>query len=340
MRSYELRDFGPDGLVIAESDVPRPGRGEVLVRMYAASINYRDIMIVSGTYNPRMSLPAVPLSDGAGEVVDVGDGVTMWKSGDRVSPVLVQKWFDGGVSEASRRSAIGGGAEHPGVLREYATFNEAGLVRIPDYLTFHQAAAFPCAGVTAWNALHSAGKLKPGETVVTLGTGGVSVFAIQIAKLSGARVIATTGASEKEALLRELGADHVINYRSTENWERAVLDLTDKVGADHVIEVGGSGTLSRSVRAAKVGGHVAMIGALTAAGDFDPITAFMRSIRLNGIFVGSRKMHHEVLNAFAISKMRPVIDSVFDFTEVTAAMDKMKSRGHFGKVIVDMGDDR
>lgn len=336
MRSYEIHDFGPDGLKEVESEVPRPATGEVLVRIRTASLNYRDVMIAAGVYNPRMKLPAVPISDGAGEVVETGEGVTRWNIGDRVSPIVVQKWINGRVDDVNRRTAIGGGAEYPGVLREFALVPESALVAIPDAFSFAEAATFPCAGVTAWNALQVAGQVKPGETVLTLGTGGVSIFAVQIAKMSGARVIATTGSADKEAMLAELGADEVINYRDTEDWDRAVHILTNRAGVDHVVEVGGAGTLSRSVRAVAVGGHVAMIGALSASGDFDPISAFMRSVRLSGIFVGSRQMHEDVLNAFSVNRVKPVIDSVFGFSDVQDAFAKMKSGQHFGKIIIDL----
>src|SRR5689334_10811703 len=193
MKAYEVQQFGIEKLALVERDEPRVGDRDVLVKFRAASLNYRDLMVASGTYNPRMKLPAVPLSDGAGEVVAVGDAVTNWKIGDRVMPIFAQQWIDGDTSEEKRRTSLGAGAQWDGVLREFGAFDETGLVRIPDHLSYEEAACLPCAGVTAWHALAVPGRLKAGETVLTLGTGGVSIFALQFAKLFGARVISTTG---------------------------------------------------------------------------------------------------------------------------------------------------
>lgn len=334
MKAYEIQKVGIDELAEVERPMPAPGTGEVLVRFRSASLNYRDLMVVEGIYNPRMKVPAVPLSDGAGEVQAVGEGTVKWRPGDRVMPIFAQHWIDGEVDEAKRRSALGAGAPWDGVLREYGVFSEEGLVRIPDHLTFEEAAALPCAGLTAWNALSVSGRLKAGETVLTLGTGGVSIFAVQFAKLSGARVIATTGSDEKARRLKELGADQVINYKSREDWDRAVLEATKNYGVDHVVEVGGGGTLSRSLGAVRLGGHIALIGALTGPADFNPIGVFMKSIRMQGIFVGSRKMFEDMIRAVTVAKMRPVIDRVFDFDDAREAMRYMKSGSHFGKIVV------
>jgi len=334
MKAYEVQQFGIDNLVLSEREDPRPGPGEVLVTFHAASLNYRDLMVVEGTYNPRMKLPAVPLSDGAGQVTAVGDGVTKWKVGDRVMPNFAQHWIDGKATEEKRRSSLGAGAYWDGVLRGHAAFSEEGLVRIPDHLSYEEAATLPCAALTAWHALAISGQLKAGDTVLTLGTGGVSIFALQLARLSGARVISTTGSAEKEAKLRELGADEVINYKTREDWDAAVLEVTDKKGVDHVVEVGGSGTLSRSLNAVRFGGHVAMIGALTTSGSFDPIKLFMKSVRLQGVFVGSRTMFEQMNGAIEVAQMRPVIDRVFSFEEARDAMRYMQSGEHFGKVVI------
>ncbi|MEP7214593.1 MAG: NAD(P)-dependent alcohol dehydrogenase [Acidobacteriota bacterium] len=334
MRAYELRQFGIDELVMTDRRTPEPQRGEVLVRLKAASLNYRDVMVVTGTYNPRMKLPAVPFSDGAGEVAAVGEGVTRWQVGDRVSPIFAQGWLDGETSLEKSRTALGAGAQWDGVLRELGTFSEHSLVRIPDHLSFEEASTLPCAAVTAWNSLNVSGKLKAGETVLTLGSGGVSVFALQLAKLAGARVIATTSSDSKAAKLKELGADDVINYRSREDWDAAVFELTEKRGVDHVIEVGGAGTLPRSVNAVRLGGHVALIGALSGPGKIDPVSVFMRSVRLQGIFVGSRKMFEDLNLALAVGKVRPVIDRVFDFEQAPEALNYMQSGSHFGKIVV------
>jgi len=334
MKAYEVQQFGIDDLALVERGDPQPTGGEVLVKFHAASLNYRDLMVVEGTYNPRMKMPAVPLSDGAGEVIATGDGVSKWKVGDRVMPIFAQHWIDGPATAEKRQSSLGAGAYWDGVLRESAVFNEEGLVRVPDHLSYEEASTLPCAGVTAWHALAVSGRLKAGDTVLTLGTGGVSIFALQFARIFGARVISTTGSPEKEAKLRELGADEVINYRTREDWDTAVLEATGKRGVDHVVEVGGSGTLARSLNAVRFGGHVAMIGALTTSGSFDPIKLFMKSVRLQGLFVGSRTLFEEMNRAIEVAEMHPIVDRVFGFDEAREAMHYMKNGSHFGKVVI------
>ena len=334
MKAYEVQEFGIDKLASVERDEQRPGPTEVVVSFRAVSLNYRDLMVVTGTYNPRMKLPAVPLSDGAGEVTEVGDAVTKWKVGDRVMPIFAQHWIYGETTEETRRSSLGSGAHWDGVLRESGVFEQQALVRIPHHLSFEEASTLPCAGVTAWHALAESGRLKAGETVLTLGTGGVSIFAVQIAKLFGARVISTTGSEDKVARLQDLGAGDVINYKNREDWDSAVLELTGKRGVDHVIEVGGAGTLPRSLSAVRLGGHVAMIGALTGAATFNPISVFMKSVRLQGIFVGPRTMLEDLTRAMSVSQMHPVIDRVFAFEDAREAMQYMESGAHFGKVVI------
>ncbi|PYT00258.1 MAG: NAD(P)-dependent alcohol dehydrogenase [Acidobacteria bacterium] len=334
MKAYEIQQFGIDNLTLVERDEPKVNPTEVLVKFRAASLNYRDLMIVRGTYNPRLKMPAVPLSDGAGEIVTVGDAVTKWKVGDRVMPIFAQHWIYGDSTEQTRRSSLGGGAQTDGVLREFGSFDQEGLVRVPDHLSFEEAATLPCAALTAWHALAVSGKIKAGDDVLTLGTGGVSIFALQFAKIFGARVISTTGNDEKIEKLHGLGADDVINYRSREDWDMAVHELTDKKGVDHVVEVGGSGTLAKSIAAVRMGGHVAMIGALTGAGNFDPVSVFMKSVRLQGIFTGPRTMFEDMLKAIDVSKLEPVIDTVFDFANARDAIKYMESGAHFGKVVI------
>ena len=334
MKVYEVQQFGVENLALAEREKPRPGAGEALVRFHAASLNFRDLMVVTGTYNPRMKLPAVPLSDGAGEVTDIGECVTKWKVGDRVMPIFAQQWIDGDTSEEKRRTSLGAGAQWDGVLREFGVFHQDGLVRIPEHLSYEEAATLPCAALTAWHALAVSGNLRPGQTVLTLGTGGVSIFALQLAKLSGAHVISTTGSEEKVERLRDLGADEVINYKTREDWDAAVLEFTGKKGVDHVVEVGGAGTLGKSLNAVRLGGHVAMIGALTGPGDFNPVTVFMKAVRLQGIFVGSRTMFEDLLRAIEVSKLEPAVDRVFEFDEARDAMSYMQGGAHFGKVVI------
>jgi NADPH:quinone reductase-like Zn-dependent oxidoreductase len=337
MKAYEVQEFGIDKLALVEREDVRAGDREVVVKFHAASLNYRDLMVVGGTYNPRMKLPAVPLSDGAGEIVEVGSAVSKWKVGDRVMPIFAQQWIDGDTSEEKRRTSLGAGAQWDGVLREFGAFDQEGLVAIPDHLSYEEASTLPCAALTAWHALAASGNVKPGETVLTLGTGGVSIFAVQLAKLFGARVISTTGNADKEDKLRELGADEIINYKSTQDWDKAILELTGKKGVDHVVEVGGSGTLAKSLNAVRLGGHVAMIGALTGPADFNPVTVFMKAVRLQGIFTGSRTMFEQLLQAINFTKLEPVIDRVFDFDEACDAMRYMESGAHFGKVVIRIG---
>lgn len=337
MRAYEIQEFGIGKLALVQRVTPEPGPNEVLVRMRAASLNYRDLMVVSGTYNPRMKLPLVPFSDGAGDVVAVGDAVTKWQIGDRVCSTLIPGWIDGEAEAGKSKTAIAaGGAD--GVLREYAAFDEEAIVRVPEHLSFDEAATLPCAAVTAWHALVVSGKIKAGDTVLTLGTGGVSIFALQIAKHFGARVISTSSSDEKLERVRELGADETINYRTREDWDKAALELTDGRGVDHVVEVGGTGTLTKSVKSVRVGGHIALIGALDMAGEFNPVPIFMKGIRVQGIFVGSREMF-EGLNAMVTSsKMTPVIDRVFDFDQAREALKYMESGSHFGKIVIKIGE--
>lgn len=338
MKTYQLNEFGIDSLALVERDKPALGPGEVLVKVHALSLNYRDLMVVRGEYNPRARFPVVPLSDAAGEVVEIGEGVTKWKAGDRVCAVYAPGWIDGETSAEKAKTALGGGATVDGVASEFVKFDEQGLVKIPGDLSFEEAATLPCAAVTAWNALAVSGKLKAGETVLTLGTGGVSVFAVQFAKLFGARVIATSSSDEKLSKIKELGADDTINYKVRQDWERAVFEITGKAGADHVVEVGGAGTLARSVKAVRHAGHVAVIGVLSKGFDFDPTPVLMKGIRMQGIFVGSRRMFEDMNKAVEENGLRPVIDKTFEFAEMKEAMRYMESGAHFGKVVVTIGN--
>lgn len=337
MKAYQIEKFGIDNLVMADREQPEPGADEVLVRFRASSLNYRDLMVVTGTYNPRMKLPAVPFSDGAGEVAAVGPAVSKWQVGDRVMPIFAQRWFDGESSDEKRKTSLGAGAQWDGVLREFGAFDEESIVRIPEHLSFEEAATLPCSALTAWHALFESGGLKPGETVLTLGTGGVSIFAIQFAKMAGAQVFATTGSSEKLEKIDGLAVDAKADYKHTVDWDRAAIEFTGGKGVDHVVEVGGAGTLPRSINAARIGGHVALIGALTGAAGFNPISVFMKAIRLQGIFVGSRRMFEDMNRAVSANKLRPVIDRVFEFGEAGEALRYMESGSHFGKIVVKIG---
>jgi NADPH:quinone reductase-like Zn-dependent oxidoreductase len=333
MRVYEVRQFGVDNLALVERDEPQAEAGQVVIKFHAASLNYRDLMFVKGTYNPKAKLPAVPFSDGAGEVVAVGKGVNRWRVGDRVCPIFTQSWLEGPPSTQKNRTTLGGGGLD-GVLRDYGAFDEEGIVKIPEHLSYEEAATLPCAAVTAWNALVASGNLKAGETVLALGTGGVSVFALQLAKMHGARVIITSSSDEKLERARGLGADETINYKKTPEWDKEVLSLTNKLGVDHVIEVGGAGTLSKSLNSVSVGGQVDLIGVLTTGGDFNPLSVLMKGVRLQGIFVGSRRMFEDMSRAIEANRLKPVIDKTFRFEEVHEALSYMEAGAHFGKIVV------
>ena len=332
MKSYEINEFGIDNLALAERDTPRPEAGEVLVRLRATSLNYRDLMVVQGTYNPKLRRPIVPFSDGAGEVVEVGSGVTRWKVGDRVMPIFMQGWIDGSVDYAKARTTLGGDLD--GCLREYAAFSEEGLVAIPEHLSYEEAATLPCAALTAYHALFVSGCLKPDDSVLLLGTGGVSIFALQFANFYGCRTFVTSSSDEKLARARELGADDLINYGATPDWDKAVLEATGRRGVDHVVEVGGAGTLQKSLNAVRMGGHVAVIGGVAGRGEFSPVTILMKSIKVQGIFVGSRQMFEDMNRLISQHKMQPVIDRTFGFDEVKDALRHMEAGKHFGKIVV------
>jgi NADPH:quinone reductase-like Zn-dependent oxidoreductase len=336
VKAYRLSSFGLENLSMTDLPTPEPGPTEVLVKIRAVSLNYRDHMVVSGTYNPRMKLPAIPLSDAAGEVVAVGDKVTRWNVGDRVMPLFAQRWISGELTEEKRRSSLGAGPQWDGVLREFAAFDESSVVRCPPDLSFEESATLPCAALTAWSALIVSGNLKPGETVLTLGTGGVSVFALQIAKAAGAVVIATSSSNDKIEKLRSLGADHVINYREREDWDAAVVESLGGKGVDHVVEVGGVGTLQRSLNAVRFGGHIALIGALTGGSGFQPVGVFMKAVRLQGIFTGSAESLRQLCRAIEIASIKPVIDKTFEFSEARSAFEHLASGAHFGKIVIRM----
>ena len=328
MRAYEI--VSPDGidtLTLADRPSPEPGHGEVLVRMRASSVNYRDPVTVE---DPG---PRVPNSDGAGEVVAVGPGVTEFAPGDRVAGCFFRRWVDGPITARAMASALGGALD--GVLAEEVVFPADGVVRIPDHLSYEQAATLPCAGLTAWHALVEKGGVKAGETVLLLGTGGVSIFALQFAAMHGARAIVTSSSDKKLDRARALGAWETINYRQTPDWETRVRELTDGEGVDHVVEVGGAGTLEKSVASARVGGHVALIGILTG-GVMNPVGIMRGSLRLSGIYVGSRAMCTAMNDAIAANTLEPVIDHVVAFEDARQAYHDMRAAGHFGKIVISV----
>jgi NADPH:quinone reductase-like Zn-dependent oxidoreductase len=314
-----------------ERPTPAPGPGEVLVGVRAVSLNYRDLMVVKGFYNPKMRLPRIPLSDGAGEVVAVGADVTLWKPGDRVAGIFMQNWLDGPLTAAKGRGALGGDVD--GMLTDFIVLKEPGLVAIPDHLSFQEAATLPCAAVTAWNAL-AAGELKPGSTVLLQGTGGVSIFALQFARLKGARVLGISSSYEKLERASAMGLDAGLNYRDNPDWDRWALDQTGGDGVDLVIEVGGAATLPRSLRAIRPGGTIAQVGVLTQSAEPIPIPLILhKTARIHGIYVGSRRDFLEMNRAISLAELRPVGEE-FDWGQVREALERMEEASHFGKLVL------
>jgi NADPH:quinone reductase-like Zn-dependent oxidoreductase len=335
MRVWTLpKPEGIDSLVLKEQPAPRPGPGQVLVRMRAASLNYRDLMVVTGRYARGAPLPdLVPLSDGAGEVAETGPGVTRVKPGDRVAGIFMQTWIGGDIEPEHAASSLGG-AIH-GVLAEYVVFSQDGLVHLPEHLSFEEGATLPCAGVTAWNALYGGRPLLVGQSVLVLGTGGVSIFALQLAHAAGARVIATSSSDGKLAQAKALGATDGVNYRDHPEWQAQVLTLTGGRGVDHVVEIGGAGTLPHSIESTRLGGQVHQIGVRAGAGgEIDPSVAMRKGLILRGIYVGSRQMFEAMNRAIALHRISPVIDRVFGFEQAKDAYCHLQSGSHVGKVVI------
>ncbi|MGF1583567.1 MAG: NAD(P)-dependent alcohol dehydrogenase [Gemmataceae bacterium] len=334
MRAIELqKEWGIDSLTIVDRPELRPGHGQVLVKVKACSLNYRDLLVVKGLYNPRLQLPFTPFSDGVGEVVAVGEGVSRVNVGDRVAGIFMQKWIDGSIDDEKSKSALGGGGT--GMLAEQVLLDQEGVVHVPTHLSDQEASTLPCAAVTAWHALVVSGGVKAGDTVLTLGTGGVSLFALQFAKLAGATVIATSSSDEKLAKAKRLGASELINYKSDPDWNKTIGVITNKVGVDHVVEVGGAGTLPKSLKAVRLGGHIALIGILSGGGaEFNPLPILMKNIRVQGIYVGSRQMFEDMNKAIAAHNLKPTLDKVFGFEEVPDALRYMETGSHFGKICV------
>jgi NADPH:quinone reductase-like Zn-dependent oxidoreductase len=333
--ALQIPAFGIDNLAITPTTIPAPGPHEVLVDLHFASLNFRDLMTVLGTYNPKMALPRIPGSDGAGIVTAIGPEVTRFQVGDRVTSLFFQDWHDGEIQPSTPKSALGGVID--GTFTTARLFPDTGLIATPGYLTDEHAATLPCAALTAWDALVEKGNLRAGETVLVLGTGGVSLFALQIAKACGARVILTSSSDEKLARGRELGADETINYRSNLDWEDAVLKLTNNRGVDHVVEVGGSGTVHRSLKAVRPAGHVYIIGALSGPGEgIDPRSILTRSVYVCGVYVGSETMFTRMNAFFTQHKITPVLDRTFSLTSAREAFHYMQSGSHFGKITLSL----
>jgi NADPH:quinone reductase-like Zn-dependent oxidoreductase len=339
MESYRVAAFGIEALERTTLPIPEAGPGSVVVRIHAVSLNYRDLMTVEGRYNPKMALPRIPCSDGAGEVVAVGAGVDRVAVGDRVCTLFFQGWMDGAISADKTRGALGGDVD--GALAEYVALGQDGVIPFPEHLTYEEAATLPCAGLTAWNALHHAGMpaspAAAGDTVLIQGTGGVSLFTLQFAKLAGMTVYGTSSSDEKLARAAAMGLDGGCNYRETPEWSGWVADVTERHGVNRVIEVGGAGTFAQSLEAAGFGGLIAQIGVLSGgvATGAVPLTQILRKqLRVQGIYVGSRAMFAEMNEAIGTARLRPVVDQVYPFAEAREALTAMKSGQHFGKIVI------
>ncbi len=331
--TFQLHQFGLEHLQPTFIPTAVPGPGEARIAVRAMSLNYRDLLVIRGEYNPRLRLPAVPISDAAGEVVAVGPGVTRVRPGDAVMTHYVAPWHDGPFRQEYLAGTLG--MPGPGFAAEEVCVSADALLPIPRGYSFAEAATLPIAALTAWSGLVTEGALQPGQTVLTLGTGGVSIFALQIAKTYGAQVIITSSSDEKLARARELGADHGINYRSRPDWDKAVLDQTGGVGVDLTIENGGPATLDQSLKATRAGGLVALLGALTGlAGPVTTGLILMRRLRIQGILVDSRANFERLVRFIESSKLRPVIDREFAFDELPQALRYLASGAHFGKVVV------
>ncbi len=333
MRTYVIETFGLDGLKVFDRPVPKPGHGQALVRWQAFSLNSRDLMVVKGIYNPKLRLPLIPFSDAAGVVEAVGEGVTRVKPGDRVTSLILPEWQSGTLTDALLLTGLGGSVD--GVLAEASVLSENGLVPFPEHLSFEEAATLPCAVLTAWNALVTSGGLKAGDVILVQGTGGVSLFALQFAKFSGARVVATSSSDAKLARAKSWALTCLSITRPHLIGAMQRVKQVGGAGVDHVVEIGGAGTLAQSMRAVRAGGRISVIGVLAGGGgQISLLPILMRNLVAQGIFVGDRAMFEAMNRAISLHKMRPVIDRVFPFDEVTPALRHMESGAHFGKIVV------
>ena len=339
MKVYEIvkGSTNVDGLKIADRPEPKPGPLECLVRVRACSLNFRDLAVMMGVYpGPPGGGNLVPLSDGAGEVVAVGSGATRFKKGDRVAATFFQTWVDGPYAPPGPQRMALGGPPKDGMLAQYVALHEDGLVAIPDSFSFEDAASLPCAAVTAWNSLMVSGRpVKPGDTVLTMGTGGVSMFAVQFARAAGARVITTSSSDEKLARAAKHGSAELINYKKHPDWDKEVLRVTNGKGVDAVVEVGGSGTLAKSMMSVGYAGKIGLIGVLSGReGDTTPHMLMFKGAALHGIYVGSRAMFERMLDAMVVNKIKPIVDKTFEFEAAREAYLHQQAGKHFGKVVI------
>ena len=336
MKAYEVREAsGIDGLVLnAARAEPKPGHGQIVMKVRAAALNYRDQGVIKGVYG-YTKFPVIPLSDGAGEVAAVGPGVTQFKPGDRITSTFFVNWTGGRIPPNASRHSLGGMID--GVLAEYALLEETGAIAMPPGFSFEEAATLPCAALTAWHAVVECAHIKGGETIAILGTGGVSCFALTFAKMHGAFVFLTSSSDEKLERAKASGADALINYRSHPNWDEEILQRTGGLGVDVVIEVGGAGTLERSMNAVRPGGTICVIGALAGQGSVNPRMINRKSLRLQGIHVGSREMFVSMNRAIAQHGSKPPIDRIFEFKDAKAAYLHQQGGGHFGKIVISHG---
>jgi NADPH:quinone reductase-like Zn-dependent oxidoreductase len=334
VRVFQIQEkFGLENLVAAERPDPVPGPGEVAFKVRAASLNYRDLLMVQGRYNPKQPLPLIPVSDGVGQVTAIGEGVTRVKVGDRIAGNFSQKYISGEPTRAKLGASLGGPID--GMLAQYRVLDQEGVVHVPGHLTDDEAATLPCAALTAWNALITTGNIKAGDCVLVQGTGGVSIFALQLAKMSGARVIVTSSSDQKLERAKSLGADHGINYRTTPDWEKQVKELTGGVGADHIIEVGGAGTFNKSLRAIRIGGQISLIGNLSGnTTEVNLVSILMQNIRVQGMLVGNREGFEAMNRAIELNRLRPLVDKVFPFEESREAFNYMAAGAQFGKICI------
>jgi len=334
MQAWQINgSFSVDGLQLNQVAASEPGPGEVVVKVKAVSLNFRDLLVVKGLYSKKVPQPLTICSDAAGEVSAVGSGVTRVKLGDRVAGIFMQSWIAGEPNEAKAKSAMG--AFFQGVLADEVKLHEDGLVTVPGHLSDEEAATLPCAAVTAWNALFTQGRLQAGESVLVQGSGGVSIFALQFAAAAGARVIATSSSDAKLERMQSMGAHHTVNYVTQPDWEEFARKATGGRGVDHIVEIGGPATIGKSIRAARMGGSIYLIGnRAEGAADVNLTAALMKSVRIQGVFVGSREMFEAMNRAIELHRIRPAVDRAFSMEEGREALRYSESGQHFGKVVI------